>query len=72
MGEGVKTECTAADFVPVFGQTDAGGKSDTALSGSDETVLFIAGDGTLSYPEAGGALKAFRAYIQLKGAAAGL
>lgn len=73
----VKTECTAADFVPVFGyitdtitDTITGPItvpiSDTSLTGSDENVLFIAGDGTLSYPDAHGNIKAFRAYIKLK------
>lgn len=59
----VNTESTAADFIPVF--------SSTHLPGSDMSVLFIAGDGTLSYPDAGGNIKAFRAYLQLKGTAAG-
>lgn len=39
----VKTEKTVADFVPVFNITN--------LPGGDEGVLFIAGDGTLSYPD---------------------
>lgn len=55
-----------ADFVPVFGITPVNGKIDTSLAGSDENVLFIAGDGSLSYPDANGNIKAFRAYIKLK------
>lgn len=55
-----------ADFVPVFGITPENGKIDTSLAGSDENVLFIAGDGSLSYPDANGNIKAFRAYIKLK------
>ena len=63
----VKAVCTAADFVPVFGIIpDNGTTIDTSLIGSDESVLFIAGDGSLSYPDANGNLKAFRAYIKLK------
>jgi hypothetical protein len=60
------TVCSAADFVPVFGITPENGKIDTSLAGSDENVLFIAGDGSLSYPDADGNIKAFRAYIKLK------
>lgn len=63
----VKAVCTAADFVPVFGIIpDNGTTIDTSLIGSDESVLFIAGDGSLSYPDANGNIKAFRAYIKLK------
>lgn len=63
----VKAVCTAADFVPVFGIIpDNGTTIDTSLAGSDESVLFIAGDGSLSYPDANGNIKAFRAYIKLK------
>ena len=62
----VTTVGTAADFVPVFGITPENGKIDTSLAGSDENVLFIAGDGSLSYPDADGNIKAFRAYIKLK------
>ncbi len=36
------------------------------LSGFDDSVLFIAGDGSLSYPDANGNIKAFRAYIKVK------
>ncbi len=62
----VPTVCTAADFVPVFGYTPMDGTIDTSLSGSDESVLFISGDGSLSYPDANGNIKAFRAYIKVK------
>ena len=63
----VKAVCTAADFVPVFGITPENGTTiDTRLAGSDESVLFIAGDGSLSYPDANGNIKAFRAYIKVK------
>jgi len=63
----VKAVCTAADFVPVFGITPENGTTiDTSLIGSDESVLFIAGDGSLSYPDANGNIKAFRAYIKVK------
>ena len=65
--ETVTTVGTAANFVPVFGIIpDNGTTIDTRLAGSDESVLFIAGDGSLSYPDANGNLKAFRAYIKVK------
>ena len=64
--ETVTTVGTAADFVPVFGITPQNGTIDTRLAGSDESVLFIAGDGSLSYPDANGNIKAFRAYIKVK------
>ena len=64
--ETVKTVGTAADFVPVFGIIPENGTIDTRLAGSDESVLFIAGDGSLSYPDANGNIKAFRAYIKVK------
>jgi hypothetical protein len=62
----VSTVKDAADFIPVFGTTPENGTIDTRLAGSDESVLFIAGDGSLSYPDANGNIKAFRAYIKLK------
>jgi hypothetical protein len=53
--------------VSVFGIIpDNGTTIDTSVAGSDESVLFIAGDGSLSYPDANGNLKAFRAYIKVK------
>jgi len=65
--ETVTTVGTAANFVPVFGIIpDNGTTIDTSLRGSDESVLFIAGDGSLSYPDANGNIKAFRAYIKVK------
>lgn len=65
--ETVTTVGTAANFVPVFGIIpDNGTTIDTSLIGSDESVLFIAGDGSLSYPDANGNIKAFRAYIKVK------
>ena len=65
--ETVTTVGTAANFVPVFGIIpDNGTTIDTSLAGSDESVLFIAGDGSLSYPDANGNIKAFRAYIKVK------
>ena len=65
--ETVTTVGTAANFVPVFGITPENGTTiDTSLAGSDESVLFIAGDGSLSYPDANGNIKAFRAYIKVK------
>ena len=64
--ETVTTVGTAADFVPVFGIMPQNGTIDTRLAGSDESVLFIAGDGSLSYPDANGNIKAFRAYIKVK------
>lgn len=53
---------TVADFVPVI-------KPKTDFTARDKTVLFFAGDGTLSFPSEDGTLYGFRAYIQLKGAA---
>lgn len=65
--ETVTTVGTAANFVPVFGIIpDNGTTIDTSVAGSDESVLFIAGDGSLSYPDANGNIKAFRAYIKVK------
>lgn len=65
--ETVTTVGTAANFVPVFGIIpDNGTTIDTSLAGSDESVLFIAGDGSLSYPDVNGNIKAFRAYIKVK------
>ena len=57
------TETTYADFVPVMNPTN--------LTGGDESVLFVTGGNTLTYPYTSGNINAFRAYFQLLGAAAG-
>lgn len=53
-----------ADFIPVINPK-------TDFTARDKTVLFFAGDGTVSFPLEDGTMYGFRAYIQLKGAAAG-
>lgn len=54
---------TVATFTPVI--------NPTKLSARDMTILFITGDGQLSFPLNNESIKGFRAYILLTGAAAG-
>ena len=59
---GTNTETDYADFVPVLVPTE--------LTANDQTVLFIYGGNELGYPSVTGDILGFRAYFQLKGAAA--
>ena len=54
---------TVATFTPVI--------NPTAFTARDMTILFISGDGQLSFPLNNESIKGFRAYILLTGAAAG-
>lgn len=54
---------TVATFTPVI--------NPTVLSARDMKILFISGDGHLSFPLNDEGIKGFRAYIKLTGAAAG-
>jgi hypothetical protein len=51
------TTTTYADFVPVM--------SPTSLTGGDQSVLFVSGGNSLTYPTSSGNINAFRAYFQL-------
>ena len=54
---------TVATFTPVI--------NPTTFTARDMTILFISGDGQLSFPLNEEGIKGFRAYIKLTGAAAG-
>ena len=56
------TETDYADFVPVM--------NPTSLTANDKTVLFVTGGDKLTYPNKTGNINGFRAYFQLKEAAA--
>ena len=57
------TVTDVATFTPVI--------NPTAFTARDMTILFITGDGQLSFPLNNESIKGFRAYIRLTGAAAG-
>jgi hypothetical protein len=56
-------QTTVADFVPVI--------NPTSFTARDKTILFFTSDGKLSFPSDADPMKGFRAYLKLKGAAAG-
>ena len=53
---------TAVNFVPTFGKTE--------VTDEEKSILFVTGDNKLTYPSGNGNINGFRAYFQLKGAAA--